>query len=196
MTLIVRSQTPGPMRHETVRKLTNPLEEMQARYSPVAAETPKWQQKSPIDGRGFQNTALDRSDVQFCDARLHICCRFVQRGLFIGGELDLDDFFHPVLPDLDRNAAIDVLQSVLALKPCCTRKNSFLIAYDGLDHFDCCSRRSIVGASGLQEIDDLGATITRPFHETIDRGFVHEVGERNAGDGRVSRQGNQDRKST
>src|SRR3972149_4739719 len=124
MTLIVRSQTPGPMRHETVRKLTNPLEEMQARYSPVAAETPKWQQKSPIDGRGFQNTALDRSDVQFCDARLHICCRFVQRGLFIGGELDLDDFFHPVLPDLDRNAAIDVLQSVLALKPFSTMKRN------------------------------------------------------------------------
>ena len=65
-----------------------------------------------------------------------------------------------------------------------------LVEEDSLDHLNDGSGRRVVGASGLQIINDFGAAITRALHDLLEASGFDEIGDRYASHRRAADYGN------
>src|SRR5436305_586999 len=106
-------------------------------------------------------------------------------------EFDLDDALDTFGADYDRHADIAVLDTVFALEKGSTGEDALLVPEVALRHGDRGAGGCIEGRAGLEQVDDLGAAVAGPLHDLVEPlpgGPAHadEVGERNAGDGRIA----------
>src|SRR5437660_11952807 len=120
----------------------------------------------------------------------HRLDRFVEFGLLLAVEADLDDALDPAGADYHRHADIEVLDAVLPGQPGGAGQDPLLVAQIGLGHRDRRACRGVEGRAGLQEIDDLGATVAGALDDLIDpfpRGPAHpdQLGKRDAGHRRI-----------
>ena len=67
-------------------------------------------------------------------------------------------------------------------------KDLLLVLEDRFDHLDGGGRRRVVGAAGLEVLDDLGAAVAGALHELLEASGRDQLGDGNAGDGGVARE--------
>src|SRR5882762_6997371 len=115
-----------------------------------------------IGSTGGGHGAHLASDV---DQPLHRLDRFVEFGLLLTVEADLDDALDPAGADHHRHPNIKVVDTVLPGQPGGAGQYPLLVAQIGLGHRDRRAGRGVEGRAGLQEIDDLGAAVTGALHD-------------------------------
>src|SRR5690606_23443935 len=111
--------------------------------------------------------------------------RIVEHALLGLVEVDLDHPLDTTGADDDRYTHIDVLEAVLAGQVRCARHDALLLLQVAFSHRDAGSSRRVAGRTGLQQADDLCATIAGALNDLVDlflRGPAHldEVRDRNA----------------
>ena len=109
----------------------------------------------------------------------------------IGVEVELDHPLDALGADHHRHAGIEPLHVVLAVQIGGAGQHPLLVLEIGFGHLQGSSRRRVKGRAGLQQADDFGPAVARALHDLIetllrDPSHLDEVGERNAGDGRVA----------
>jgi hypothetical protein len=114
---------------------------------------------------------------------------FFRGGVFFGRELDLDDFLQAGGAQLAGNADVVAVDAVLAFEIGRAGQNLLLVLEDGLDHLDGGRGGSVVGAAGLEMLDDLGAAVAGALDEGFEALGGDEFGDGNAGDGGVAGSG-------
>ena len=82
-------------------------------------------------------------------------------------ELDLDDLLEAGRAQLAGNADVVAVDAVLALQISRAGKNLLLVLEDGFDHLSDCGRGGVVGAAGLEVLDDLGAAVAGALDEWL-----------------------------
>src|SRR5438067_11437802 len=127
------------------------------------------------------------SDLDYFDELSHRRSRFLERGVFVRRELDLDDLLEPARAELAGYADEEIAHAVLALQKHRTRYDLVLVEEDCLDHINH-RRAGRVPCARSDELCDLGAAASRPRDDAIDRRLVHEIGNRNARHRRIPRQ--------
>uniref|UniRef100_E6QN76 Uncharacterized protein n=1 Tax=mine drainage metagenome TaxID=410659 RepID=E6QN76_9ZZZZ len=107
-------------------------------------------------------------------------------GVFVGGELDLDDLFETGGTELAGNADVEAFDAVFALEVDGAGKDFLLVLEDGLDHLDGGCGGRVVGAAGFETLDDLGTAITSALDERGKTVLGDQLGDGNASDGGVA----------
>ena len=108
-------------------------------------------------------------------------------------EIDLDHPLHALGADHRRHADIEALYAVFAGQVGGAGQHALLVLEIGLGHRDRRRGRRIVGGAGLQKLHHLGAAVARALDDFVqalmrDPAHLDEVGQRNAGHGRVAGQ--------
>jgi hypothetical protein len=83
----------------------------------------------------------------------------LQSGVFFGSELDLDDLLEAGRAQLAGDADVVALDAVLALEVDGAGDNLLLVLEDRFDHLDGGGGGGVVGAAGLEVLDDLRAAV-------------------------------------
>ena len=99
---------------------------------------------------------------------LHRGGGFLQRGVFFGGQFDLDDLLGAARAQFHRNADEQAVDAVFAFEINGAGQNLLLVLQDGFHHFDCRGGRRVVGRAGLQQVHDFGAAFARAVHDGVD----------------------------
>jgi hypothetical protein len=97
-------------------------------------------------------------------------------------------FSMPLEPSLHRHANEQSVDAVFAFQVRGAGQNLLLVFEDRLHHLGGRGRRGVVGAAGLQVLNDLGAAVAGALDHAVERSLVHQLGDGNAGDRRVARQ--------
>src|SRR5688572_3411921 len=113
--------------------------------------------------------------------------RLIERGLFVGRQLDLDNLLDALRAQLDRHADEQVVHTVLALQEDRARHDLLLILQDRFDHQRRRRARRIPGA-GAHQLGDFGATVGGALRDRLDAIRRHQFCNRNARHGGVARQ--------
>src|SRR5690606_34930194 len=85
-------------------------------------------------------------------------------GLLLLGQLQLDNPLDAVGAQYDGNAHIVTAHAVFTITVRSARNETLLVANHGFDHLGARSRRSIVGAAGLQQVDNFFAAVPRSLN--------------------------------
>src|SRR5713101_2239723 len=160
-------------------RFTAPSTAWWTRSSP--APTPTW-------GRAARTREPPRLDREFRHQLPHRRGGAVERRLLIGGELDLDDLLEAPGSQARRYAEEQIAVAILPVQGDGARQDPVLVEQDRLHHLDDGRRRGVVGAARLEQVDDLDAAVARALHDGVDLLIGEELGDRDAGDGRVARQ--------
>src|ERR1700674_2146085 len=80
------------------------------------------------------------------------------------------------------------MDAILSVEVGGAGENLFLVFEDGFDHLGDGGRRSVIRGSSREMLYDLGATVAGALDDAIESGFIHEFGDRNAGDGGIARE--------
>src|SRR3546814_6294647 len=83
-------------------------------------------------------------------------------------ERDLDDFLDAVLADLNGNADVEPINAVLAGEVRGAGQDALLVAEIAFGHGDGAGGRSVEGRAGLEQGDDLAATVGRALDDFVD----------------------------
>src|SRR5271165_6548384 len=125
---------------------------------------------------------------QGVDERFDRLGALVQGCLLLGRQLDLDDLFQAFRAELARHPDEQVPQAVLPLKIDRTWQHFVSVVQNGVGHLGDGPSRRVVGASCLEEVDDLGAAVGGALDQPLDGCRVEQLGDRDARDGRIARQ--------
>ena len=101
---------------------------------------------------------------------------------------DLDNLLDAPRSQFDGHAEIQISQAILTFQIGRTWQHTFLILHDRLDHLHHCRAGSIEGAATLEQIHDLATAIPCPLHKPVNGLLWQQVRNRDAGDGRITRQ--------
>ena len=113
----------------------------------------------------------------------------VERGLLVGGQLDLEDPLHAARAEDDRDADEQAVGAELALEQDGARQDALAIEQDRHRPSRRSSGRGVERRAGLEQGDDLRAAVGRPLARgPATRSGEQQLGDRDAGDGRVARQ--------
>ena len=81
----------------------------------------------------------------------------------------------PCAPSFTGTPTNTALDPVFALQACRARQHLLLVLQNRLHHLHRRRRRSVVSASGLQILHDLGAAVARALHQPVDGGLVQQL---------------------
>ena len=99
----------------------------------------------------------------------------------------MNDLLESARSELAGYADEQIAHAVLALEIDRARNDLLLVQEDRFDHLDDRRSRRIPRARA-HELRNLGAPVRRARHDRVDCRLVHQVGDRDAGDSRVTRQ--------
>ena len=74
----------------------------------------------------------------------------------------------PRRAQLAGHADVEAIDAVLALEVGGAGKDLLLVLQDGFDHLDGCGGGRVVGAAGLEILDDLGAAVAGALDELLE----------------------------
>src|SRR5687768_11027431 len=104
---------------------------------------------------------IPRSELENAHRLAHRLRALAEIGALLRRELDFDDLLEPLSTELARDAEEKAGHPVLALEPGGARQHALLVVHDRFRHLHGCGRGRIVRGARLQELDDLGPTVTR-----------------------------------
>src|SRR5437762_6438722 len=116
--------------------------------------------------------------LELFDELLDRVRRFVEPSLLVRRQLDLDDLFDAVSPQLHRHANKEALVTVLPLQERRARKDLALVFENRLDHLDR-GRSRRVPRRGLEQIHDLRAAVASAVDDGIDTLLREQLRDRN-----------------
>ena len=150
----------------------------------VAVEfEPRLPRKRETRGRGPKGERINLPlALQHVHQFLHGGGALLQAGLLLGGQFQLVDLLDAARAQLHGHADEQAVDAVLAFQIRGAGQHLLLIPEDGFGHFHRGRRWRIVGAAGLQVLDDFGSAVARAVHDAVDGGLVHQLRQRNAGD--------------